>query len=51
MSLDPLNLTKDVSAFLAERHLASLTLVRSDGKPHVSAVGFTWDFDAQLVRV
>ncbi|HIF67027.1 MAG: PPOX class F420-dependent enzyme [Acidimicrobiaceae bacterium] len=51
MSLDPLNPTKDVSAFLAERHLASLTLLRSDGSPHVSAVGFTWDFDAQLVRV
>ena len=51
MSLDPLNPTKDVSAFLAECHLASLTLVRSDGSPHVSAVGFSWDFDAQLVRV
>ena len=51
MSLDPLNPTKAVSAFLAERHLASLTLIRSDGSPHVSAVGFTWDFEAQLVRV
>ena len=51
MSLDPLNPTKAVSAFLTERHLASLTLIRSDGSPHVSAVGFTWDFEAQLVRV
>ncbi len=51
MPVDPLNPTRDVSAFLTEHHLASLTLLRSDGSPHVSAVGFTWDFDAQLVRV
>ena len=51
MSLDPLNPTKAVRAFLAERHLASLTLIRSVCIPHVSAVGFTWDFEAQLVRV
>ncbi|GIT68767.1 MAG: PPOX class F420-dependent enzyme [Acidimicrobiales bacterium] len=34
-----------------ERHLASLTLLRPDGSPHVTAVGFTWDQDSQLVRV
>ena len=51
MPVDPLNPRRDVSAFLTEHHLASLTLLRSDGSPHVSAVGFTWDFDAQLVRV
>ena len=51
MPVDPLSPTRDVSAFLTEHHLASLTLLRSDGSPHVSAVGFTWDFDAQLVRV
>ena len=51
MSLDPLDLNEEVQSFLYERHLASLTLLRADGSPHVSAVGFTWDFDAQLVRV
>ncbi|MEC9058586.1 MAG: pyridoxamine 5'-phosphate oxidase family protein, partial [Actinomycetota bacterium] len=33
------------------RHLASLTLLRPDGSPHVTAVGFTWDNDTKLVRV
>jgi PPOX class probable F420-dependent enzyme len=40
-----------VSAFLDERHLATLTTLRPDGSPHVVAVGFTWDGDAGLVRV
>jgi PPOX class probable F420-dependent enzyme len=38
-------------AFVRERHLASLTLVRPDGRPHVTPVGFTWDDEAGLVRV
>ena len=40
-----------MSAFLDERHLATLTTIRPDGSPHVVAVGFTWDGDAGLVRV
>ena len=51
MSLDPQNLTEEVQSFLRERHLASLTLLRPDGSPHVTAVGFTWDEQSQLVRV
>ena len=51
MSHDPRALPEDVSAFLAERHLATLTTLRPDGTPHVVAVGFTWDAEAQLVRV
>ena len=51
MALDPLELNKEVEDFLVERHLASLTLLRPDGSPHVTAVGFTWDRQAQLVRV
>ena len=51
MSLDPQNLTEEVKSFLRERHLASLTLLRPDGSPHVTAVGFTWDEQSQLVRV
>ena len=37
--------------FLAERHLASLTVLRADGSPHVTAVGTTWDDEAGLLRV
>ena len=51
MPLDPGALPADVRAFLAERHLATLTTLRADGTPHVVAVGFTWDDDARLVRV
>jgi F420H(2)-dependent biliverdin reductase len=38
-------------AFLAERHLATLTTLRADGSPHVTAVGFTWDPVAGVARV
>lgn len=38
-------------AFLTERHLATLTLQRRDGRPHVTPVGFTFDRDAGLARV
>ena len=51
MSMNPQNLIQEVLSFLDERHLASLTLLRPDGSPHVTAVGFTWDQDSQLVRV
>lgn len=51
MALDPASLPADVSDFLAERHLATLTTLRRDGSPHVVAVGFTWDAEAQTVRV
>jgi len=37
--------------FIAERHLATLTTLRSDGSPHVVPVGFTFDADASVVRV
>ena len=51
MALDPAALPAEVLAFLAERHLATLTTLRPDGSPHVVAVGFTYDADARLVRV
>ena len=51
MALDPAALPPEVLAFLAERHLATLTTLRPDGSPHVCAVGFTWDDDAGLARV
>ena len=51
MALDPRALPAAELAFLAERHLATLTTLRPDGTPHVVAIGFTWDPAAQLVRV
>ena len=51
MALDPRALPEPERAFLAERHLATLTTLRPDGTPHVVAVGFTWDDEAGLVRV
>jgi F420H(2)-dependent biliverdin reductase len=49
--IDPTNLPDGVTLFLQERHLATLTTIRADGTPHVVAVGFTWDQQAQLARV
>ena len=51
MALDPHDLPPSVTEFLTERHLATLTTLRPDGSPHVVAVGFTWDPEAQLARV
>ena len=51
MAHDPSSLQPEVTAFLTERHLASLTTMRADNTPHVVAVGFTWDPDTSLVRV
>ena len=48
---DVVALDDAASAFVAERHLATLTTLRPDGSPHVVAVGFTWDADAGLARV
>lgn len=44
-------LTGDALSFLTERHLAMLTTLRSDGSPHVVAVGFTFDPETQIARV
>ncbi len=51
MALDPSNLSDAVIGFLTERHLATLTTLRSDGSPHVVAVGFTWDDDTRVARI
>ncbi len=51
MAYDPSDLPDAVRAFVAERHLATLTTMRPDGSPHVVAVGFTWDDDAGIARV
>jgi hypothetical protein len=51
MALDPQNLPDEVQAFLAEKHLGTLTTLRLDGSPHVVPVGFFWDAAAGLVRI
>ena len=51
MSIDPHDQSDKVLAFLAERHLATLTTLRPDGSPHVAPVGFTYEPEARLARV
>ncbi|MEU9824686.1 pyridoxamine 5'-phosphate oxidase family protein [Micromonospora chersina] len=40
-----------VARFFRDRHLATLTTLRTDGTPHVVPVGVTFDADAGLARV
>jgi PPOX class probable F420-dependent enzyme len=47
----PDDLDGEALRFLTDRHLATLSTIRSDGSPHVVAVGFTWDHDRRLARV
>ena len=51
MALDIDHLDDSVMEFLKERHLATLTTLRTDGSPHVVAVGFSYDPDARIARV
>jgi PPOX class probable F420-dependent enzyme len=51
MAHDLAALGDGVLAFLAERHLATLTTLRADGSPHVVPVGFGFDPGARLVRI
>jgi F420H(2)-dependent biliverdin reductase len=41
----------EMLAFLAERHLATLTTLRADGSPHVVPVGFSYDSGEGVVRI
>lgn len=41
--MTPHDIDASTLAFLAERHLATLTTLRADGSPHVVPVGFTYD--------
>ena len=45
------HLSDEMLAFLAERHLATLTTLRADGSPHVVPVGFSYDSREGLVRI
>lgn len=45
------DLTESELAFLTERHLGTLTTLRSDGSPHVVAIAFVYDPAGGLVRI
>jgi F420H(2)-dependent biliverdin reductase len=49
MSMD--DVSAEMLAFLTERHLATLTTLRSDGSPHVVPVGFSFDREVGVVRI
>lgn len=51
MRFDPAELDDDVLAFLAERHLSTLSLTTSRRPLHVTPVGFTWDGVSGTARV
>ena len=51
MARVPSALTAGEVAFLAERHLATLTTLRADGSPHVVPVGFSYDAATATARV
>lgn len=52
MAWNPRALPPSVELFMAERHLATLSVPRLGGRaPHVTPVGFTWDAEASLARV
>ena len=51
MSRAPQDLGPEALAFLAERHLGTLTTLRLDGSPHVVPVGFTYEPATGTARV
>ena len=51
MPRTPADLTESELSFLSERHVGTLTTLRSDGSPHVVAIAFVYDPGDGLVRV
>jgi F420H(2)-dependent biliverdin reductase len=51
MATRPGDLSAEALDFLTVRHLATLTTLRPDGRPHVVPVGFTWDPATSTARV
>ncbi|MEO3937121.1 pyridoxamine 5'-phosphate oxidase family protein [Dermatophilaceae bacterium Soc4.6] len=51
MRFDPAALPPEIAVFLTERHLATLTTLRADGTPHVTAIAFTVDLPTLTARV
>ncbi|MGO4598976.1 PPOX class F420-dependent oxidoreductase [Terrabacter sp. 2RAF25] len=51
MGTRPDDLSPEALDFLTVRHLATLTTLRPNGRPHVVPVGFTWDPATSVARV
>lgn len=51
MARPPIELSTEELEFLATRHLATLSTIRTDGTPHVVAIAFGFDPDQGIVRV
>ncbi|MEM7275300.1 MAG: TIGR03618 family F420-dependent PPOX class oxidoreductase [Actinomycetota bacterium] len=51
MVFDLDDLPPELDAFLTERHLATLTVTRSDGSPQVTPVGVTYQPETRTARV
>lgn len=51
MARTPNELTESELQFLEERHLATLTTIRSNGSPHVVAIAFGFDQATGVARV
>ena len=49
--LTPQESTAALNEFVSEKHLGILTLVRKDGRPHSTPVGFMWDDEKKVVRI
>lgn len=47
----PTKLPSEALTFLSESHLATLTVLKPDGSPQVTPVGFTYDSDLGLLRI
>jgi general stress protein 26 len=50
MALDPHDLPPEVEQFLADRHLATFTVL-ANGVLHTTPVGFSWDREVTTARV
>lgn len=51
MAFDLDNLPESFTEFVKTRHLATLSTLRADGKPHVAPVGFSFDPATRIARV
>ena len=47
----PTDLPTEALTFLSEYHLATLTVLKPDGSPQVTPVGFTYDPELGLLRI
>tara|TARA_B110000438_G_C15799954_1_gene644633 strand:+ start:1497 stop:1907 length:411 start_codon:yes stop_codon:yes gene_type:complete len=51
VSFSPEYINESLYEFVTERHLGTLTLVRSDGRPHSTPIGFMWDKKAKVAKI